>query len=240
MNLNKKYILELTKQYAIYVFAFLFVAAMASCSSDDDDKIDGTAYVKLGIREKGEDKLVDENYEYSTNYTAVSSVSYFMFSNLPEWTIETEKPEDAAWAEIWPKEGKKDGRFYLKIYQNMLYEERSTIINIKYKGVVYKSFKVTQTAGVATIGLSMTSVTSSSSSNRNFLITVTTNTSGWIATADVTWLRIVKQTDTQLGMQIDEYPEGQTEDRKAVVTVSSVDDPNVKATFTVTQKLPTN
>ena len=234
-----KNIFGAAKQYILYALAFFFVMSVASCS-DDDDKIDGEPYVKLGIRVDGEDLLLPLDYEYTTNYAAVGSISYFMFSNLPEWTIETENPKDEAWAEIWPKEGKKDGRFYLKLYHNMLFEDRTTTINVKYKGTTYKSFKVTQTAGVPALALSKGSVTSDTNEYRHFQITVTTNTSGWIATSDVTWLQIQQQTETDLHMVIDEYPADQEKDRVAIVTISSLDYPDLKGTFTVTQKKPTN
>lgn len=234
MKLYKYNILKFTKLCIIGALSLLFIAPVTSCSDDDEEQI-SDPYVELGLRKNSVDNLVDDSYELTAGSTGESSVSYFIFSNLSDWTIETQKAEDATWVEIWPKEGKKDGRFYVKIYENQTLEARSSKISIVSEGKAYRTFSVNQSAGSNGIWLSMSSVSVESPSNE-FLITVKTNTSGWIATSDVSWLKITRQTDTQLGMEIDANTG--TADRVANVAVTSMDNPNVKATFKVTQKKP--
>ena len=238
LNINIKNI-EKIKYLLVFAVVGLFSLTSVSCSDDDEDKIEGDPYTKLGIRINGVDQPLEDDYAL-TMAAGGGSVEggYTLHTNLPHWTVETEKPEDAEWIDIWPNEGKLDGRFYVKLEKNRTQEERVSKIHIRSNGVTYRTFDVTQATGKDELWLSMTSITMDAAASE-FLIDVYSNfETKWTAQSNVEWLIVSKMTeDNKLGIIMLENTETdpKVKPRVGVITVTSIEKPSVTAKFTVTQ-----
>lgn len=129
------------------VLIVMLALCISSCESDSDEAYD----VKMGITDTdvltGEkiDALIERDYIWNTSKSGEVK-SFFLYSNLPAWMVQSEVESDVEWIEVWPGEGSRDGRFYVKVYPNSTAEERTSSLHIIHDGVVYWTIPIVQSA----------------------------------------------------------------------------------------------
>lgn len=133
------------RSIAICMFASALTTTITSCSKDDEGEI----YVQLGetitdgTTGHQTDALVADDYVcYSP--TSGRKSAYYIYSNIKWWTIGLADVTAWEWVEVWPKEGDKDGRFYIQVRLNGTGAPRSTTLHILSNGKAYRSFVINQ------------------------------------------------------------------------------------------------
>ncbi len=201
-----------------FIFLVLVSVFLASCS--DDDKTVANQYFFIEGEPSG----------YNSNPQAVT-ISYVVRSNRP-WKIEAR--EDVSWSRFFPSEGKDDGIVSLIIKENETFDVRNVNYAFIVDGVEQPVlFSVTQDGNVPYITITDAQKgISVPGTGGEFTVSVKANVDWSYIISDDLWIELVSQSSSQI---VFKAAENDGSERDAVVTVVSVDYPELSQNIIITQ-----
>lgn len=194
--------------------AIIACALVSSCDEDKPDDIGGTD-VAFGITYKNSggiemDSLLPADYICSFPQQG-GSLYFYVESNVGKWKLSPGEGHET-WVEIWPAEGKGDGRFGIKATPNTSAYPRDYSINLlNSAGQVMGSIPVYQDPAPPSLAINYSTTPKFVSSlGETFVVKVTANIA-WQATTNDSWITIGEVTDSTQQIVIGQNPAVQRE-----------------------------
>lgn len=204
----KRFIKNINNRKKIHlVFLLLFTLGLTfSSCKDDNDIIETGTDVKFGLTNKNSEGVeydVPMADDYICSFKKGGGAQYFYVeSNVGQWTLAAEEGYEK-FVQIWPKEGKNDGRFGVKVLVNPTAYEQSFSVNLKNAAgkVMGKiPFFIEPSDPFLTINYSTTPKYVASVGEK-FAVKVQSNIA-WQATTDSEWIQIKEATDSTQNIEV--------------------------------------
>ena len=198
----------------LFLATFITCVMVSSCEEKNPDLPVGTD-VAFGLTNKNAEG-VDFDSPMPDDYVCYfpqkgGSQYFYMESNIGKWKLSPGEGHEK-WVDIWPAEGKDDGRFGIKATPNPSAYPRDYTINVlNSRGQIMGRIPVYQDPAPPSLEINYSTTPKFVASiGESFIVKVTANIA-WMATTNETWITIGEATDSTQTIIIQQNPAVQRE-----------------------------
>ncbi|MDO9634304.1 MAG: DUF5689 domain-containing protein [Paludibacter sp.] len=203
------------KTFFLIVAATIMTSVLVTSCEDENPNPIGGSDVAFGLTNKNSEGLefdIAMPADYVCTFDQKGGTQYFyMESNIGKWTLSPGEGHEK-WVDIWPAEGKDDGRFGIKATPNPSAYPRDYTINVlNSRGKIMGSFPVYQDPSAPALAINYSSTPKFVASiGETFIVKVTANIA-WQATTNDSWITVGEATDSTQSIVIAQNPAVQRE-----------------------------